>query len=279
MRLHWRDLPQDHLHWRRVFYRPGSGFPEHAHDFAECFLVEDGTGEHLLEGGAQPLRSGDLVFIHPSIRHGLRTGDGSSMTLTNIAVSAELHRELQQRFFAGRDNWPWSPGAAARSLRLSAQDRSAWEAWVGELERGGAGTGPEELLAVTLLCDLLRRVVRTRAADPLAACPAWLRDAILLFDEPRHYAGGVHTLARLAGVGREHLSRSVRRHLGCTATTLINRLRLEHACTQLACTNRPIQEISLDAGFGNLAHYHRVFKQVIGCTPGVYRERATRAVV
>jgi AraC family transcriptional regulator, dual regulator of chb operon len=280
MHLQWHQLASEHLHWRRAFYLPGGGIEAHSHDFAELFLIEDGQGQQLVARDGSwtrvPLRAGQLAFVHPAVQHNLQAEPAGSMVLSNLAISAELHQELQQRFFPDDQQWPWHEHAATKPIDLASQDRIALDHWLSEVERQ---TEPDPLLAWTLLADVLRRVTRQHHNDPLGNCPDWLREAIEGFDDPRCYGGGVQGLARLAGVGREHLSRSVRRYLGRTATVLVNELRLEYAKKQLASTNRGIQDIALDAGFGNLAHFHRLFKARVGQSPGAYRQEAGRSVV
>jgi AraC family transcriptional regulator len=78
-------------------------------------------------------------------------------------------------------------------------------------------------------------------------------------------------LAAEAGVHPVHLSRTFRRFRGRTLGDYLQELRVRHVCQGLADADRPLVDLSLDAGFTDQSHCTRVFKRLTGMTPGVFR--------
>lgn len=122
-----------------------------------------------------------------------------------------------------------------------------------------------------LLLELLAEAGRGfRECQPRRG-PRWLLEVRDLLHE--RFADNV-SLAKLAaavGVHPAHLARAFRKQHGCTAGEYLRRLRLDHACHELATTDAPLLRIALGAGFTDQSHFCSCFKRHIGMSPGAYR--------
>jgi AraC family transcriptional regulator len=81
----------------------------------------------------------------------------------------------------------------------------------------------------------------------------------------------VQDIANVVGVHPFHLSRVFRTVHRQTIGEYVQRLRVSYACKQLAVPEIDLAEVALAAGFADQSHFTRVFKNVTGITPGVYR--------
>jgi AraC-like DNA-binding protein len=81
-------------------------------------------------------------------------------------------------------------------------------------------------------------------------------------------------LARRSGLSAPRLSRLFKQQTGVALVDFRNRQRVERFL-QLYGTGQRLTmlDAALDAGFGSYPQFHRVFKRVIGCSPGRYRRR------
>ena len=79
-------------------------------------------------------------------------------------------------------------------------------------------------------------------------------------------------VVQYAGCSRATLYRAFQQH-GLTVSGYIQQVRLEQVQRDLASAGPriPISSIAMDCGFECLRHFHRLFKQVFGDTPGAYR--------
>jgi len=69
-----------------------------------------------------------------------------------------------------------------------------------------------------------------------------------------------------------HLSRTFRRHLGCSPTAFVQRLRVEHAWTRLVGDEPPpLADLALEAGFSDQPALTRALKRFVGSPPGAFR--------
>jgi AraC-like DNA-binding protein len=55
----------------------------------------------------------------------------------------------------------------------------------------------------------------------------------------------------------------------------LGRVRVNHACRMLESGRYSVGEIALRVGFADAAHFGKVFKRLMHCTPGEYAARAT----
>lgn len=74
-------------------------------------------------------------------------------------------------------------------------------------------------------------------------------------------------------MSKSHLSRILRREMGCTFTEYVNRLRVERSKLSLISGRMSLAEIAVSVGFEDQSYFTRIFKKVTGVTPGKYREQ------
>ena len=73
------------------------------------------------------------------------------------------------------------------------------------------------------------------------------------------------------GVSAAHADRIFTRDTGMGVKDYSRRLRLLYAASRLAYTSHSIKEIAIDAGYANVQHFSRAFKNVVGITPTDFR--------
>ena len=81
-------------------------------------------------------------------------------------------------------------------------------------------------------------------------------------------------LARESYMSPSHLSFLLKRSLGVPFKSLLAAVRIERAKQLLSQPNpRSITDISLEVGFGDLSHFERTFKRLVGTNPREYRRQ------
>lgn len=126
-----------------------------------------------------------------------------------------------------------------------------------------------------LACDLVAAVLRAEAdlrgsvgaARPSAIARRRVREALREIEAHVDAPVDLPTLAATAGLSAYHFIRVFRAETGTTPHQLQVRLRLQRAARLLADTDRPVADVALEAGFGDLAHFSRTFRATIGLTP------------
>jgi AraC-like DNA-binding protein len=90
------------------------------------------------------------------------------------------------------------------------------------------------------------------------------------YAEPMTLAGVAESLK----VNADHLGRLFRQHTEGTLADFLGRVRVNHACRMLESGRYSVGEIALRVGFADAAHFGKVFKRLMQCTPGEYASRA-----
>jgi len=241
----------------------------HAHDFAEVFWVEDGTGVHDINGQRQPIARGTLVAIRPEDYHGFRNTTDSGFTLVNVAFPRETVRFLHARYFPKEAGFFWARTRQPFQLSLNATRQRWLQGWTDYLARA-----PRTKLEIErFLIELVHELSGLSPSGEVEPTPEWLGLALEKIRDPEHFSRGTRQLARLAGRTPQHVARVLKSCHGITATDVVNRARLDHAAMQLRMSTKKIIEICLECGFQNLGHFYQLFRARFGTTPRLYRLR------
>lgn len=84
----------------------------------------------------------------------------------------------------------------------------------------------------------------------------------------------LETLAADAGLSAFHFLRVFSRVLGVTPHQYLLRSRLAEAARMLASDDRPITDVAMDVGFGDVSSFVRTFHRAAGCSPRAFRKTA-----
>jgi transcriptional regulator GlxA family with amidase domain len=80
-------------------------------------------------------------------------------------------------------------------------------------------------------------------------------------------------LAAVASMSPQHFLRSFRSAFGETPHRYLQRRRVERAMWLLRSTERSVTDICMEVGFTSLGTFSRVFREIVGEPPSVYRRR------
>lgn len=253
------DLRLDRLLFREVAYPQDFQMPAHEHD-VDCFvLMLEGAMSGEIVKDRYSAKASNVAFMpawlpHTSQFHGfVRTFD--------IVLSANFHSSYGD--FIPRDSHS--------DIGRSAQVRALVTRMYAEFRNPDLAT-PIILEGLTL--ETLGHM--NRRYEPAVQAPSWLKNALqYLRDDPRE-ARSLRRVAEEVAVHPAHLSRTFRRHVGCTVGEFSRRLRLDQACVNLLEEERSLTSIAHQAGFMDLSHFNRAFKQHTGRTPAQYRASLIR---
>lgn len=254
--------------WR--YANPANANRPHHHAELELNLVTQGKGIYLLGGKRYEIRRGDLLWLFPAQEHVLVEQTSKfemwiavfrRRTIKRSATDSEA-RPLLQRSFIGET-----------CRRLSNHDLSRLEGLFEELSSAidqpgliNAGLG----YALLHAWKCFQRAAQVPVHD---LHPAVERAARIIRTESEDFS--LKELARRAGLSASRLSRLFKEQTGFTLVDFRNRQRVERF-QQLYGTGQQYTLLgaALEAGFGSYPQFHRVFRQIAGCSPKDYTRRA-----
>ena len=244
--------------WRvlRAHFPSGLTLPRHAHAQATLAAVLSGEFRKQLVRGAQECRRCTVLAEPAGERHSNAFGPRGAHVVLLQPLDGQDALEPRWAAVFSRPRATVDPGCAELARRIAA-----------EL------SGPDDLSALALQGLLLELLVATlRGVPPRpGARPPWLGRI-----EERLRAGFAHPpdmriLAREAGVHPAHLARVFRSHHRTTVAGYVRRLRVAWAQDQLLRPGATLADVALAAGFADQSHFARVFRRVLGLTPGEWR--------
>jgi AraC-like DNA-binding protein len=261
----------DGMAWR--YANPAGANRRHHHAELELNLVTRGAGTYLLGSRQYQIRRGDLLWLFPAQEHVLieQTPDFEMWIvvfrrrLIKRSATDAASLPLQQRGFNGDT-----------CRRLRQQDLSRFEELFAQL----AGTPSEPgFLNAGLAYALLqawKSFDRAGEVPVRSVHPAIERSAHLLLNEEDSYS--LPQLARKAGLSPSRLSRLFKQQTGLSIVEFRNRQRMQRFLDRYELDRQSgrkstLLDAALDAGFGSYPQFHRVFRQVAGCSPAEYQRR------
>jgi AraC family transcriptional regulator len=150
---------------------------------------------------------------------------------------------------------------------------------IGELGQAAA-EGRSELGLDETGVLLAARFVAFASGREWKPVPAAARDrrraieAALFLDAHSHEPLDLDGTAALAGLSPFHFLRLFSRTIGVTPHQYLVRSRLRRAARLLAEGDRPITDVALDVGFGDLSNFVRTFHRAAGVSPRGFRKAA-----
>jgi AraC-like DNA-binding protein len=261
----------DGMAWR--YANPAGANRRHRHAELELNLVTRGLGTYLLGNRHYQIRRGDILWLFPAQEHVLieQTPDFQMWIvvfrrrLINRSATDLASLPLQQRSFAGDT-----------CRRLRQQDLSRFEELFAQLANTANEPG---LLNASLAYALLHAwkcFDRAGEVPVHSVHPAVERTARLLLSDDNSYS--LPQLARRAGLSPSRLSRLFKQQTGLSIVEFRNRQRMQRFLDRYELERNSgrqstLLNAALDAGFGSYPQFHRVFRQVAGCSPAEHQRR------
>jgi AraC family transcriptional regulator len=242
-------------------YRPNLIVPQHAHEHALFCLILDGSFTERTASRRTLCTTGSLIYQPGGEPHAHEFHEHGGLCF-NIQFGPEWVERISA-FGMGATGTP-------RDLHRS---KAGWLAR--HLHQEFRTADSASTLAIEgLALALVGEISRARSRSERGARPPWLIRAVEYLHAHAREPLSLAELAARVDIDPTHLGRTFREHYGCTMSEYVRRLRIEFARHELTATGRSIAAIAVSAGFADQAHFSRVFKQLTGLTPAVYRATA-----
>lgn len=259
----------------KYVYGYSDKFFPHNHNFFELFLVVKGTVEHWIKGEPQKLPEGSLIFIRPWDIHGFLYKNKNCRE--NIYINLSFTEETAQALFTYLsddniyNNVIHSPNPP--SAFLSSYSKNRLISLLDDLYTIDKNDIRLQNLRVkTILSDILTQYFTYPQKNVNSDIPNWLTDLTKKMENIDNFTVGIDKMIELSGKSREHLSRSLKKYFGITATEYINSLRINYAANLLINSNMQIVDICYNCGFQNLGYFYKIFKEKYSITPYKFKK-------
>lgn len=272
-------LPDQGSSFAYKVYRSDAGCPAvlwHIHPEFELVYIKNGNGNCHVGKHFSRYEDGLLIFLGPNLPHFSFSNRESS---PHIEVVLQIKEEMMMQIFGHAPEF-----APIRQLF----ERSRQGLVFGDQVKHFIG---EKLMALEQLPPLQRLLHLTTILEELSQtnCYSALeaggpvfelksndRKKVDLVTEyvEKHYLEEIRLedIASIIHMTVPAFCRFFKRVTQRTFITYLNEVRLSHACGLLLQRQTNISEVAYASGFGNVSHFHRLFKEAMGQTPRSYQE-------
>ncbi|PRY22930.1 AraC family transcriptional regulator [Spirosoma oryzae] len=255
----------------------------HFHPEVQLTLIQEGEGTLIVGDKIDRFAPGDVLMLGPNLPHVLRSDPDyyqPESTRQSVAVSVLFRPEQLE---AGVLNLPETLHLrqllteSQHGVRLRSSDNPALTSQLENLP----GQRPfDQLLTLLHVLDELAtqpdREVLSVTAYVQPQRPDDHRRLERVFSyilEQYHTQITLDDVANIASLTPGAFCRFFRQHTRKTFSTLLNEVRIEHACRHLRESKQSISQTAYVCGFTNLSNFNRQFKTITGLSPSDYIRR------
>ncbi len=216
------------------------------------------------------VRTGQLAVIAPNSPHAYGAAHSDPWTIS-WCHAAGPSTELFSRLLLGSTasnttNTDMAVFGVADPLRLA----SCFEALINSLRHGyGADAILHSSGELARLLSLAVRFIRSPNTD--AGSLERVRDIVSHLRESPADRYTIATLAERSRLSLSQFNAIFRQITGYPPLDFILRARVQHACSMLATTDRPIKLVAREVGFDDPLYFSRVFRRIQGTSPKDFR--------
>lgn len=244
----------------------------HYHKEFELLLAVDSCVQVRIEEKVYCLNAGDGVFVNSDLLHMISSGDGNDYTYIAVVFDSSLLCGQQEVVYVKYISTLMRQKSSIQPL-LSMQAGERIHEIADICKKGEFAY---ELQVKQMLFEIMYQLMCKVSFDlPNIANP---KSQLLkmVFDYIEHnymHPITLQDLAAVAHVSREYLCRIFREWVDNTPVGYLNRYRVERSAEFLTKTDRSVSEIAMSCGFSNCNYFDKLFRRLIGCTPGQYRKQ------
>ena len=239
-------------------------YNRHSHRGYSIGVIEAGVGGNCHRGSTYLAPPGNIVFMNPEEVHTGYSANDLPLTYRMLYPSVKLIQEISDDLQVFE--FPYFRAAVVQDNALAQDICSLHVALEQAIDRLEYQSRFIEVFSVIL----------TRYATSKALIrPNQEHRTVTLIKNYLHdnYSADIalEQLARLTNLNRSYLIRVFHQAVGMPPYTYLNQIRVEKA-KQLLAQGDSIADVAIAVGMSDQSHLTRHFKQIVGVTPGRYRE-------
>ena len=214
------------------------------------------------------LKLGDIQIIPPWICHRYAFVDPRS-EYVNVTISAPLFAELTRHLNADRFS-DLPKKITVHSDKIAA----IREQFLETEQQMNLGEKDRAALNKILVMNVLKNFLTDETMQK-AELPQWLKELIVLINNPNYYAFSVEEIVAGIPYSHSYICKHFKAAFGISLKHYLTNKKLEHACYLLKHTDLKIVSIANLIGYGNQGFFANVFFNRYGMTPFDYRKKTS----
>lgn len=275
----FEQVPDSHFFIKRVSnHNPTREFLHHYHDCYELYYLYSGERYYFIQDKTYHVTGGSFVLISPNIIH--RTGNLGSFGYDRMLI--HFSRDLLDEYLAvdSSVNPYKNLEEEIHLISLDTGQQNYVETLLHIMEQEYQSNHQRETAYIKLsLIQLLLFLNDCKPNRQDVALPDINSTQKLMFEILGYINNcyfedlSLETVSEKYYLSPFYFSRTFKEVTGFHFVEYLNNVRVKEAKKLLCNTALTIQEISTAVGFHSSTHFGRVFKQIVGCSPSVYKKK------
>jgi len=283
----------------KVYIHMSNEFPDyigviHKHLFIEMVYIISGTATHVVLDKRYPAKKGDLFIINFDTPHAFFSDDRASEPF--VAYDLMFTPDFLDQSITGSDTLEALNSSFLFYSLFHEKNQFTPDVSVsgnsynkfGELfnkiylEHRGREKGYLEIIRaylMELIITIFRKTDSSSKKAEISRNDKAVSFALEYIRDNFDKRISVQNLANRVYLCQDYFSRLFHDVTGMTVTSMIQKVRVEHACHLLSTTNRTVADISSACGFDDVKFFYTVFKKSMNLLPGEYRKRASNETI
>lgn len=256
---------------------------EHDHDYLEIAYINEGVGEHILNGRHYTVKKGDVFFIARHNQHNY-TAISPNFTWINClflpsAISSDAFCENARDIvrLAAFAHISELQTITAENIELHPDKDEFGFLFKDMLREYNEGkSGSQEVLRhyLSVLCiKLFRRYASQSQELPKSDGLDYGQMVVDLLEKSSFEHLNIDEIAQKAFLSPRYFQSVFKKHTGRSLTKFLHEMRIEKAKQLLETSDIPVNAVMLSIGYNDTKFFYTVFKRYTGMTPGEYRSR------
>jgi AraC-like DNA-binding protein len=232
---------------------------EHTHvDCIEIIHICEGNGTILLSEQSYPFKPNDVFCFDGSLIHYIHPENEQNYKRNKLIFSKSMLSLLTN------DAFNQAISFHANEELASMIDQSFFAI-------SNATEEKKTFLCLSQIFQLLH-VCQGKNSNLAPSENAFLKQIMNFINQNLQLPLSTDTIAQSIHMSKYYMCRRFKEETGITIGSYIKMQRVYLAKKKLEETDEPISSIALDCGFGDIAHFSKLFKTVVKQTPSAYRK-------
>lgn len=254
--------------------------PWHFHPEAEIIYIEKGSGTRFVGDHSELFGEGDIGLVGPNLPHVWRSDPIYRENIPGLSAHVQVIHFHDEIFKGPLAVLPEMQGInqllfeAQQGIKFFGSARAAIEIQMKELIKS---TGIEKLLRLIRILDFMSKTDEKQLLASSGYSKIRKSADFNRFDKAHRFMIdnfqkniNLETVSSLIGMTPTSFCRYFKKHTRKSFHTVLNEIRIGHACKLLIENKMNISGICYESGFSNISNFNEQFKKIKGLPPSQF---------
>ena len=244
--------------------------------FWTLLYIKKGAGIYLLDGHLRGLSDGDLLFFPPRLGYSFSSDDLGDEYNINIDASVFLFDEAWLDallgVFHGLSEMILKIKGMRSAMYVSGLKWMSLSSLMDEMSQCGPASQSHLIMKILEQIsdgkDMLPLTLEVKGEESVSEKLTRIKRYV---DCNIYRKITLEEVAGYAGMNRTYFCLFFKKHFKISLTEYINSRKTDIASSMLLHTDKPIADIAKECGFTTVNYFNRIFRNIMGVSPGEYR--------